>query len=172
MSESKTVLHTPTPSTEHKYKTISTILELFWIKGRLGVFSYMARTMVVYLATIFVSVLWAIKDSSLSEEAHLQTLVLYLLPLVWIGVTLLVKRLHDINMRGWWVLTMSVPIIGLLFSLYIGLLPGDSVDNRFGKKAATKNWENRVGKIAIVFVVIIGLLIAGLDLYEALGHDI
>ena len=42
-----------------------------------------------------------------------------------------VRRLHDINKSGWWIL-LSITIIGLILLLYWACLKGDEGDNRFG----------------------------------------
>ena len=47
-----------------------------------------------------------------------------------------VRRLHDINKSGWWVLVGVIPfvnIIGGLLLLYWMCKKGDQKDNRFGK---------------------------------------
>jgi uncharacterized membrane protein YhaH (DUF805 family) len=55
------------------------------------------------------------------------TLVLFLPSLaVW------VRRLHDINMRGWWALISLIPIIGIIVMLILACIKGTDGDNRFG----------------------------------------
>jgi uncharacterized membrane protein YhaH (DUF805 family) len=44
-----------------------------------------------------------------------------------------VRRLHDINMSGWWVLLRLVPFIGGLVLLLFLVLPGVKGSNRFGQ---------------------------------------
>ncbi len=41
------------------------------------------------------------------------------------SITISVRRLHDINMSGWWYLVFLVPIVGITKK-------GDEGDNRFG----------------------------------------
>ncbi|MNN59016.1 Inner membrane protein YhaI [compost metagenome] len=41
------------------------------------------------------------------------------------------RRLHDTDRSGWWLLAMFVPIVGLI-PLVFTLLPGDSTSNRYG----------------------------------------
>lgn len=55
------------------------------------------------------------------------------LPLGLIGVIVQIKRWHDRDKSGWWVLINLVPCIGVLWTLVeCGFLPGTSGDNRFG----------------------------------------
>ncbi len=42
------------------------------------------------------------------------------------------RRLHDINMSGWWLLIVLIPLIGVLILLYWFVKTGDDGMNRFG----------------------------------------
>tara|TARA_B100001769_G_C21864309_1_gene467901 strand:- start:52 stop:414 length:363 start_codon:yes stop_codon:yes gene_type:complete len=56
---------------------------------------------------------------------------------IWFIVTILpsfavgIRRLHDINKSGWWIL-LSITIIGLIPLLYWACKKGDEAQNRFG----------------------------------------
>lgn len=53
--------------------------------------------------------------------------------LIWIGVAVSVKRFHDHNKTGWWVLVGLIPLVGLVWLLVeLGLLPGSPGMNRYG----------------------------------------
>ena len=55
--------------------------------------------------------------------------------LAWPCIAISVKRLHDIDFRGWWVLVNLVPGIGSLVMLVVnGVVPGTQGPNRFGPK--------------------------------------
>jgi uncharacterized membrane protein YhaH (DUF805 family) len=55
------------------------------------------------------------------------------IPLLWIGLAVNVKRWHDRDKSGWWILINLVPVIGGLWSLIeTGFLPGTRGSNRFG----------------------------------------
>lgn len=51
-----------------------------------------------------------------------------LLPAVCVAV----RRLHDRDMSGWWILLNLVPLVGSLILLAIYALPGSEGRNRFG----------------------------------------
>ncbi len=54
--------------------------------------------------------------------------------LLWPTLALSVKRWHDRDKSGWWVLVVLVPVIGWLWALVEnGLLRGSAGANRFGK---------------------------------------
>lgn len=50
------------------------------------------------------------------------------LPLLAVSV----RRLHDSDHVGWWVLLHLIPVIGTLIMIYFYVLKGDGSSNRFG----------------------------------------
>lgn len=53
--------------------------------------------------------------------------------LIWPAVAVSVKRWHDRNKAGWWVLVNLIPFVGWLWALVEnGFLPGTKGANRFG----------------------------------------
>jgi uncharacterized membrane protein YhaH (DUF805 family) len=53
--------------------------------------------------------------------------------IVWIGLAVSIKRWHDRDKSGWWVLIGLVPLIGPLWALIeTGFLEGTSGDNEYG----------------------------------------
>ena len=48
------------------------------------------------------------------------------------GLAVSVRRLHDIDRSGWWVLIAFIPIIGLIVLIYWYVQPGTAGENRFG----------------------------------------
>lgn len=48
------------------------------------------------------------------------------------GLAVTVRRLHDVDKRGWWILLILVPIIGWLVLLYWYIQRGTTGANRFG----------------------------------------
>ena len=59
-------------------------------------------------------------------------LVLYI-PLVWASLAIQVKRWHDVDKSGWWVLINFVPCIGGLWALIEnGFFRGTIGPNQFG----------------------------------------
>ncbi len=66
-------------------------------------------------------------------RAHTADLLVNLL-LVWPALAVSVKRWHDRDKSGWWVLLNLVPVIGWLWALIDnGFLRGTSGPNRFGE---------------------------------------
>src|SRR5450631_818316 len=60
--------------------------------------------------------------------------LLVVLPSLWIGLVVTVKRWHDRNKSGRWVLVNLVPVVGWLWTLVeCGFLKGTTGPNRFGQ---------------------------------------
>lgn len=47
-------------------------------------------------------------------------------------ITVAVRRLHDRDLSGWWMLLMLVPVIGSIALLILYVLPGTDGPNQFG----------------------------------------
>ena len=85
------------------------------------------------------------------------------------GVAVSVRRLHDINRTGWWLLLL-LTIVGLLVLIYWSLKAGDTDQNRFGNNPLTRDEsdagtkENSGGvKVAITIALFFaGILILGI----------
>lgn len=52
-------------------------------------------------------------------------------------ITVSVRRFHDINKPGWWVLIFFIPIVGLIAWLYFFTKKGDPGSNTFGPAPAS-----------------------------------
>lgn len=46
--------------------------------------------------------------------------------------SLQIRRLHDLNLSGWYLLLNFVPMVSYLFSLYVSVWPGTNGDNKYG----------------------------------------
>jgi uncharacterized membrane protein YhaH (DUF805 family) len=62
--------------------------------------------------------------------------------LVWPAMAVSVKRWHDRDKSGWWVLINLVPVIGWLWALIDnGLLRGTPGPNRYGDDPLADRWD-------------------------------
>jgi len=74
-----------------------------------------------------------ISDSASFPEWAKSILVLLLFPLLFVGIIVQIKRWHDRDKSGWWVLINLIPILGGFWSLVeCGFLRGTQGPNRFG----------------------------------------
>lgn len=71
----------------------------------------------------------------------------FLSTLYYLGIAIpylavIVRRLHDTDRSGWWILISLIPLIGGLILLFFTIIGGTKGDNRFGPdpKAETARW--------------------------------
>ena len=63
----------------------------------------------------------------------LLALPILLLAIMVLSVITIVKRYHDIDKSGWWILVSFVPVIGFIWSfIECGFIKGTDGPNRFG----------------------------------------
>lgn len=76
----------------------------------------------------YAAALVMIKSSNLMIKALSVTILI----LVAISTTLLkIKRLHDINLSGWYIFICFVPIIGMCFDISLFITSGSEVENKY-----------------------------------------
>ena len=82
------------------------------------------------LFNIIVSVILGIVDGIIFGMSILQSLYALgtLIPSIAVGV----RRMHDIDKSGWWLLIALVPVIGVIVLIYFYAQPGQREANRFG----------------------------------------
>jgi len=73
-----------------------------------------------------------------------------------------VRRCHDMDISGWWNLLILVPIVNLIYGLFLVLKPGTAGPNRFGPARPTPVWEKVVGIIGVILIVVavVGVIVA------------
>lgn len=62
---------------------------------------------------------------------------LYTLAVFIPSLAVSVRRLHDVDKSGWWLLMLLIPLLGALVLLYFMVIKGSEGDNRFGPPAPT-----------------------------------
>ena len=69
-------------------------------------------------------------DKSMSHPGVLS--LVYLLIFIVPTLSISVRRLHDTNRCGWWLLLALIPVVGPLVLLFFKASAGDASTNRFG----------------------------------------
>ncbi|NTX22464.1 DUF805 domain-containing protein [Burkholderia cepacia] len=107
---------------------------LFSFEGRIGRLPWWIYALVSALLSVFFDA-----DSHRSPDDDLPLLAMLVLIVVavvaaWSSIAVGVKRLHDIDKSGWWMLLVFVPIVGAL-ALFVmnGFIAGTPHANRFGE---------------------------------------
>ncbi|WP_422121740.1 DUF805 domain-containing protein [Pseudomonas chlororaphis] len=76
--------------------------------------------------------------AEVDDEGGIYTLtVLYSLGMIIPSLIICIRRLHDTNRSGWWLLIGMIPFIGA-FVLLIFYCLASTEDNRFGRKSSSR----------------------------------
>ena len=51
------------------------------------------------------------------------------------SVAITVRRYHDSNKSGWFILLFLIPLLGWIISIILCVLPGDAGNNKYGEPA-------------------------------------
>lgn len=85
------------------------------------------------LFVLLVSIATAVIDSLVFGAGTISPLnTLASLALLLPGLAVSVRRLHDIDRSGWWILIIFIPLIGLLVLIYWAVQPGTPGTNEYG----------------------------------------
>jgi len=118
-------------------------LSIFTPRGRLGRMRFLVYSFAVGLAAnvlmVIIQALFGVAamDPSAMQSGALPAglmlvMLLVMVPVVIINLFIAIKRLHDLDMSGWWALLFLVPLLNALFGIYLLLAPGTDGPNRFG----------------------------------------
>lgn len=100
---------------------------LLTYEGRFNRSRYWAFTLVYIGAYIVATII----DSVIGTEGVLT--LLFSLAALYPAVCVAIKRWHDRDKSGWWVLIALIPVIGAIWTLVeCGILKGTEGPNRFG----------------------------------------
>ncbi|AXI01734.1 DUF805 domain-containing protein [Aquirhabdus parva] len=136
-------------------------------KGRFGRLSYLAWTLVSTIAFYIIlfpvafvfggfSALAGGSESSFAGLGIGLILAFAVLYIAFIYITIVygIRRAHDINISGWWLLLFLIPIVNIIFGLYLLFARGTDGQNRFGPPRKTSEWEKILGWIYIALIPI------------------
>lgn len=80
--------------------------------------------------------------------------VLFALAFLLFSFVLYIRRLHDIDMSGWWCVLVLIPLVNIIFSLYVMIKKGTEGNNNYGPPRPTPQWEKVLGIIALILLAL------------------
>ena len=119
--------------TNREYGTTSLSMQeiLFSFRGRIGRKTYWMFFMSMFIA--FFALAFVVSFLGLDESTLTIVIVVAYIPVIWMSLAVQVKRWHDRDKSGWWVLIALIPIVGSIWVLVEnGFLAGTEGRNRFG----------------------------------------
>jgi uncharacterized membrane protein YhaH (DUF805 family) len=116
-----------------------------------AVFSGRARRMEYWYFVLFnliVAIVLALIDTLLGTTTGVSSFGLlsgiYSLAVLIPTLAVLVRRLHDIDRTGWWILINLIPLVGTIVLLVFALMPGTPGSNQYGPDPKQATGEARV----------------------------
>ncbi len=106
-------------------RSVPTAMAATWLlgEGRLGRLGYLSVTFMTWL---FLAV-----TASLEPPVVVSLVALVITCVVTMSAT--IRRLHDLDASGWWVLAMFLPVVNLLIWLSLLFAPGTGGRNRYSR---------------------------------------
>jgi uncharacterized membrane protein YhaH (DUF805 family) len=71
-----------------------------------------------------------------------------------------VRRLHDLDKSGWWMLLAIVPLVNLGLIIYLVFFPGSGGDNRFGEEPSPNSGWVILGALVYIACIPLGIIAA------------
>jgi uncharacterized membrane protein YhaH (DUF805 family) len=135
--------------------------DIFWLlfsfRGRIPRSWFWGASILLILLLTAVTAMAAIGSLSVSNGTGnflpFLNVPLYVL-IIWIFLALQVKRWHDHEKSGWWILTALIPVVGVAIQFVeLGCLRGTDGPNRFGDDPSDARW-NRLRQMRRDLVVV------------------
>ncbi len=131
-------IYTPLNEYTSPYKEDVTIKEKFFsIEGRLNRWRYFTRGIWLIVPSMILAFMFLGSSSNGQMQSNesiglMVVLILYELIAIVPSVMLGIRRLHDLNLSGWFWLIFLVPYVNIIFGLYILFAPGTVGPNKYG----------------------------------------
>ena len=103
--------------------------KFFSFEGRLNRQPYIQSILVIWVVSALST--WMVQSSSSMLVALLTGIISIAMAVA--AISLGVRRLHDLDKSGWWLLISIIPLVGFLFQLYLLFAKGTEGYNSFGE---------------------------------------
>jgi uncharacterized membrane protein YhaH (DUF805 family) len=150
-----------TPPLTHKTRLKS-------YQGRFGRLSYIAWHLILWWAAICIGFgllislgIFNFATFSFESSAYILPAInnifslLFVLIYTYFAFVITIRRLHDVNLSGWWSLLGFIPLLNFFFHLYLLLKKGDLYTNRYAPVRQTPFWEKILACLGIIFSITI-----------------
>jgi uncharacterized membrane protein YhaH (DUF805 family) len=137
-------------------------------KGRFGRLSYIAwyfaLSVAAYAVMIVIALVFGVGVGLMGTQSETAGGIVggaagffyfaFIIAMLVVGIIFFIRRLHDIDLSGWWTLLALVPIVNAIFGIFALVKAGTPGANRFGPPRETRGWEKVVGIIGVVLFVL------------------
>jgi uncharacterized membrane protein YhaH (DUF805 family) len=142
-------------------------VKIFGFDGRIGRLRYLARisimTFITYaLAGVFLGITAVATGSDVGASSAVGGILYFAFIIVSLMLTFMfaAQRLHDLNQSGWLTLLMIVPLVNLIFGLYILFASGTHGSNNYGLQPPPNTPGIKIAAMILPAIFIIGIVAA------------
>ena len=126
-------------------------------KGRIGRLRYLAYSLLSLMTSLPIIAIISLSNldnpSSLGVMPWVVMGFCYLLMIIWMFV-LTKRRLNDLNITGWFSITLFVPVLNVIAPLVFVFVPGTKASNRFGPLPAANSIGVKIAAGTLILLVI------------------
>ncbi len=165
--------YTPPTATVADAATEFGDISIFTTNGRLGRMRYIAYAFALaLLGQLLIGLMGgmgAVMQSETGGTLSVIGIAVVYIAVIVVSIMLAVQRLHDLDKTGWLYLLMLVPILNLIFGLYMLFAPGTDGSNRYGNPPP----PNTLGvKIAawLLIIIFVGSIVAAIAIPALVGN--
>ena len=99
------------------------------LKGRMGRRNFILAQLLIAGTVVILALV--VMSNGFGYRMFNQLMLILLLSTIP-QILFTVRRLHDLDMSGWWFLLMFIPYINFAFFLYLSVKKGDTQSNQYG----------------------------------------
>ncbi len=138
----------------------------YHLSGRIGRLRYLTYYMfatfllgiIMGLSVVFV--LFIGNDNILTNIFSIIVSIFYLAYFIYVVFIYTIRRLNDLDKTGWLCLLMFIPIVNIIFYLYLMLVRGTEGVNDYGNPPRPNKAIHYIGGLFPFFIAILGILMA------------
>ena len=133
--------------------------EVLAVNGRIGRLRYIAYSMAISISLSVVMLILMGLLNTISQNVALLGLILYV-PILAYYFILAIRRLNDMGHPGWWSLLQILPLVNLVFYLWLIFGRGDDGNNEYGAAPGANSGMVIAGACVLPLIFIVGILAA------------
>ena len=104
------------------------IKQLFSFKGRAKRTEYW---LVSICSSLFMLPVSITDEADMTVGLAVYALVM-IIPLCWLSLAVVTRRFHDLGKSGWFTILTCIPVVNIIFGVYVAFFKGQQQDNEYG----------------------------------------
>jgi uncharacterized membrane protein YhaH (DUF805 family) len=134
------------------------------VSGRLGRLRYFAYSF--WLTFVGMFLVTYVLDLPLPYISDAISALLGYGSLIAALLVLSTRRLEDMGRSGWWAVLVLIPVLNVIFGMWLLLARGSATSNRYGPAPPGNSWFLVVGGCIVPILLVATLLVAGTYAYK------